>query len=96
MTINQVSDNQSGTLAGQIKQTVRFENAANALDTTPPLGDFKIVPEGAPKRTPVGLPTPRMPADSPDAQAFRKAAKAHQAYLQNAFMSVTTSRRSCG
>ena len=90
VTINQVSDNQSGTLAGQIKQTVRFENAGNALDTTPPLGDFTVVPEGAPKRSLLDF-QPAQPADSANAQAFRNAAKAHQAYLQNVFTSVTTS-----
>jgi hypothetical protein len=90
VTINQISDNQSGTLAGQIKQTVRFENAGNALDTTPPLGDFTTVPEGAPKRSLLDF-QPAQPTDSADAQAFRNAAKAHQAYLQNVFTSVTTS-----
>ena len=90
VTINQVSDNQSGTLAGQVKQTVRFENAGNALDTTPPLGDFTVVPEGAPKRSLLDF-QPAQPADSANAQAFRNAAKAHQAYLQNVFTSVTTS-----
>ena len=90
VTLNQVSDNQSGTFAGQIKQTVRFENATNALETTPPLGDFMVVPEGAPKRSLLDF-TPAQPADNADAQAFRNAAKAHQAYLQNAFASLTTS-----
>jgi hypothetical protein len=91
VTINQVSDNQSGTLGGQIRQTVRFENAGNALDTTPPLGDFAVVPEGAPKRSLLDF-QPAQPTDSADAQAFRNAAKAHQAYLQNAFTPLTTFR----
>jgi hypothetical protein len=90
VTINQVSDDPGGTVAGPLKQTVRFENAGNALDATPPLGDFKVVPEGAPKRTLSDF-TPGLPADSADAQAFRNAAKQHQAYLQKAFMSQTTS-----
>ncbi len=90
VTINQVSDNQSGTFAGQIKQTVRFENAVTALDATPPLGDFTVTPEGAPKRSLLDF-APAQPADNADAQAFRNAAKAHQAYLQNAFASLTTS-----
>ena len=84
VTLNQVSDNQSGALAGQIKQTVRFENAINALDATPPLGDFTVAAEGAAKRSLLDF-QPAHPADSADAQAFRNAAKAHQAYLQQAF-----------
>ena len=90
VTLNQVSDNQSGTFAGQIKQTVRFENATNALETTPPLGDFKIVPEDAPLRTLLDF-TPGLPANSADAQAFRNVAKEHQAYLEKTFMSTATS-----
>ena len=92
VTLNQVSDNQSGMFAGQIKQTVRFENASNALETTPPLGDFKIVArEGArtPQRSRSDFTLRRLPADSADAQAFRNAAKAHQAYLQKTFTSLT-------
>src|SRR4029077_17225102 len=84
VTLNQVSDNQGGGLAGQIKQTVRFENAINALDATPLLGDFTVVPEGAAKRSLLDFQSGQ-PADSADAQAFRNAAKAHQAYLQQAF-----------
>jgi len=90
VTLNQVSDNQSGTFAGQIKQPVRFENATNALETTPPLGDFKIVPEDAPLRTLLDF-TPGLPANSADAQAFRNVAKEHQAYLEKTFMSTATS-----
>jgi hypothetical protein len=90
VTLNQVSDNQSGTFAGHIKQTVRFENASNALETTPPLGDFKIVPEDAPLRTLLDF-TPGLPANSADAQAFRNAAKEHQAYLDKIFTSTATS-----
>jgi hypothetical protein len=90
VTLNQVSDNQSGTFAGQIKQTVRFENATNALETTPPLSDFKIVPEDAPLRTLLDF-TPGLPANSADAQAFRNVAKEHQAYLEKTFMSTATS-----
>ena len=90
VTINQVSDNQSGVFAGQIKQTVRFENATNALETTPPLGDFEVLPEGAPTRTLLDF-TPGLPAESADALAFRNAAKEHQAYLQTMFTSAATS-----
>jgi hypothetical protein len=86
VTINQVSDRHpGGPFAGQLKQAVRFEKASDALDTAPHLGDFTIVSEGfVPKRS---LLTFSGGAASPDEQAFRNAAKEHQAYLQGAFMS---------
>jgi hypothetical protein len=88
VTINEVSDDPVGAFAGPLKQAIRFENVGNALDATPSLGDFKIVPEGAPKRTLLDF-TPGLPADSPDAQAFRNAAKEHYGYLQKAFLTPT-------
>ncbi|MGH8264569.1 MAG: hypothetical protein ACRET4_13905, partial [Steroidobacteraceae bacterium] len=88
VTLNQVSDNHSGTLAEQLKQTVRFERATNALNATPALGDFKVAPEGVvPKRSLLDF-KPGLSADSPDALAFRNAARDHQAYLQQAFLSL--------
>jgi hypothetical protein len=89
VTINEVSDDPSGAFAGPLKQTVRFENVGNALEVTPPLGDFNIASEGAPMRTLLDF-TPGLPADSADAQAFRNAAKEHYAYLQKAFLSSVT------
>jgi hypothetical protein len=89
VTINQVTDDPGGAFAGPLKQTVRFENAAHALDATPALSDFRVVPEGAPKRSLLDF-TPGLAPDSADGQAFRNAAKEHQAYLQNAFMSLLT------
>jgi hypothetical protein len=91
VSINKVSDDPSGTFGVPLKQTVRFENAANALDATPLLGDFKIVPDGAPQRTVLDF-TRGLPADSADAQSFRNAAKEHQAYLHKAFRSSTPPR----
>lgn len=84
--VNQVSD-QGGR---GLEQTIRFENASSSLNTAPQLDDFKIVAEGfVPKRSLLDF-TPGS-HDSSDAQAFRKAAKAHQAYLvQEAFTSFST------
>jgi hypothetical protein len=90
VTINQVSDDLSWAFAGQLEQTVRFQNTSNALDTTPQLGDFKIVPEGSVPKLSLLTYGPGLP-DSPDAQAFRNAAREHQAYLvQNALISSMT------
>lgn len=90
VTINQVSDRQA---AAGIQQGVRFENIAQTLASGPQLGRFVIAAEGDPDTAirallpiitaapPVGLP------DSPDAQAFRRAALAHTAYVQRSFAS---------
>jgi hypothetical protein len=89
VTINQVSDNQSGAFAGPLKQTVLFERISKAIETTPPLGDFNIVPEGfVPKRSLLSF-KPRLP-DSPDAAMFRKVVKAHQDYMEQVFMPSKT------
>jgi hypothetical protein len=87
VTINQVSDDQTSAVANALKQVARFENVTNALDTSPQLGDFKIVAEGATLKRSLLNFTPGS-TDSPEARAFRDAAKAHQKYLvQNAFIS---------
>jgi hypothetical protein len=85
VTVNQVSDP-----IPALAQNARFENASHALDSGPKLGDFKIVAEGfLPKRSLLDF-QPGLP-DSPDAQAFRNAAKAHMEYLvQRAFASFLT------
>jgi len=86
VTINQVAD-QAGVFGKQLKETVLFERVSNALATAPPLGDFKIVSEGfVPKRSLLDF-QPRLPADSRDADMFRKTAKAHHDYLGQVFMS---------
>jgi hypothetical protein len=81
VTIDWVSDEQTGPFAAQLKQTVTFDRIFNALMTAPQLGDFKIVAEGfTPKRSLVTF-TPPGSTDSDDAREFREAAKAHQSYL---------------
>jgi hypothetical protein len=90
VTIDQVSDDQSGALANALKQAVRFENVTNALDTTPKLGDFMIVAEGVPPKRNLLNFQPGT-SDSPDAREFREAAKTHQNYLEEvAFISLPT------
>lgn len=81
VTINQVTEAQTGPSATQLKQGVHFDRIFNALMTAPQLGDFTIVAEGlAPKRSLLTFTPPGSP-DSAEARAFRDAAKAHQSYL---------------
>jgi hypothetical protein len=78
-----VTLDQVGVAAGPspLQTSVRFERSSNALDTTPPLGNFTIAPEGAvPKRTLLDF-TWGLPSDSAEAQTFRQAAQAHHIYL---------------
>lgn len=83
VTINQVTEAQTGTTATQFKQTVQFNRIINALATAPRLRDFTIAAEGiTPKRTLVSFTPPATaPIDSAEAIAFRNAATAHQNYL---------------
>lgn len=92
VTLDLVSDHHVGEFAEKIRQTVRFENAIHALESTPPLGDFHVAAEGAQARTLLDF-TKGSPTDSFDSAAFRNAAKEHQAYLQNLFPSVGISAR---
>ena len=93
VTINQVSDQASTSLG----PSIRFENITQTLSGGPQLGRFKIAAEGddqgvlsavfpqASGVSPVGMP------DSPEAQAFRVAAKEHMDYMvQRAFVSFLT------
>jgi hypothetical protein len=81
VTLNQITDNQTGTLATQLKQVVRFDRIFNALMTAPKLSDFTIVAEGfTPKRNLLSF-TPSASSDNAAALAFREAAKAHQSYI---------------
>ena len=85
-----VTLDQVGVAAGQLQTSVREERSSTALTTTPPLGNFTIAPEGAgPKRTLLDF-TWGLPNDSPEAETFREAAKAHHTYLaqQQAFGSA--------
>ncbi|HEU4386421.1 MAG TPA: hypothetical protein VFV34_01400, partial [Blastocatellia bacterium] len=84
VTIDQVTDALTGTLATQLKQIARFDKIRNALDTAPRLADFTIVDEGfTPKRNLLSFtpPPPLATADNLAADAFRRAAIAHQSYL---------------
>ncbi|MET0623639.1 MAG: hypothetical protein ABW250_11715 [Pyrinomonadaceae bacterium] len=91
VTLDQVTDALTGTLATQLKQVARFDKIRNALDTAPFLRDFTFVNEGStPKRnlTSFTPPPPLATADNAAADAFRKAARAHQTYLsQDSVMS---------
>jgi hypothetical protein len=93
VTINQVSDTGA---AGPLTEIVRFGRIAGLLATAPPLGKFQISAESGGKaiRTALNDPTFTGPAetllpDSSEAAAFRQAAKAHQAYIEQAFPSLT-------
>jgi hypothetical protein len=93
VTIDQVSDQASASL----RPNIRFENITQTLSSGPQLGRFKIAAEDDdlgvlsavfPQLSgvsPVGMP------DSPEAQAFRVAAKEHMDYMvQRAFLSFLT------
>jgi hypothetical protein len=85
VTIDQVSDQTFLEAHQPLVQDIRFYEASNALDKAPQLGEFKIVAEGLVPALPID--PVRLP-DSPDAQAFRNAAKAHMDYLiQRVFIS---------
>lgn len=90
VTINQVSD-QAGGLANPLKDIVRFEKVSNVLDTTPSL-HFTISAEGdAATLLKPFIEKATTAQDSPDQQAFRKAAKELQDYLiLKAFISFKT------
>jgi len=89
VTINQVSDR----MGGDSKQDVRFENASRALDTAPQLAHFKISSEGDERALLTALTgfsdMFALVSDSPEAKAFRLAAKAHQDYInQKVFLTI--------
>lgn len=88
-TMDQVSDGLIGVpIVLQLKPSVRYERASTAIRTAPRLGNFKIVAEGVvPKRTLLDF-TPA-PADSPDADMFRKVVTAHQDHLGRLFAPST-------
>ena len=86
VTIDEVSDNQSGIFAAQLKDVVRFQRVSRAIDAAPKLNDFKIVPEGS-----VRSLLDFKPGFSVEQQVFLNAAKLHQDYLvQQAFLSTMT------
>jgi len=88
VTIDHVAEDQNAGPASGLRETVRFERVSNALDTAPKLVNFNVVDEGS-ARTLMNFNMGT--SNSPDADAFRTAAKAHQNYLeQSAFISVPT------
>lgn len=89
VTMDQASDNLTGVpVVLQLKQSVRFERAPTAIRTAPRLGNFKIVAEGVgPKRSLLDFTA--APADSPDADMFRKVVTAHQEHLGRLFAPST-------
>jgi len=81
-TLNQVSQSQTTPAASILKQTVTYERILPTLDSAPRIRNFTIVPEGA-KRTLLNFEPG--PADSPDADMFRKVAKANQEHFAKLF-----------
>jgi hypothetical protein len=85
VNLNQVAD-RSTPFGRQLRDFWRFEGINPALDATPPLGDFTVVPEGA-QRSLLNF-TPGQPNNA-DAVAFVNAVRAHQTYLvQQAFLQI--------
>jgi len=81
-TLNQISQSQTAPAALTLKQTVTYERILPTLDTAPKLSNFTVVPEGA-KRSLLNFQPG--PADSRDADMFRKVAKAHQEQFAKLF-----------
>ena len=89
VTLDRVSDNQTGPFGTPLKQTVTAARISQAVAGAPPLADFTIAPEGvSPRRTLLNFKPG--PPDSRDADMFRKIVKAHQDHLTQAFMSIKT------
>lgn len=89
VTLDQVTDALTGTVAPQLKPIARFDRILTALKTAPKLGDFTIAPEGSAKRGLLSFKPPGSP-DSAEAAAFREAAAAHQNYLAQAAISSSS------
>src|SRR5262249_138447 len=87
--INLVSDNLIGVpVVQRLNQVLRFERIATAIANAPRLADFKIIPEGVvPKRSLMDFHPG--PADSPDADMFRKVVTAQQDYMGKLFAPAT-------
>jgi hypothetical protein len=76
--IDKVAESPNAGAAAGLKETVGFHRISNALDTAPKLVNFNVAGEGT-LRTVLDFNIGSF--DSPDAQAFLNAAKAHQHYL---------------
>jgi hypothetical protein len=86
ININQVSDNPT-VAAGALKATVRSERILPAIAGAPQISDFKVVPEGSPRRTLLDF---KPGNDSTDAAMFRKVVQAHHGKLAPLFATVAT------
>ncbi len=87
VTLDRVSNNQTGPSGTALKQTVVFARVSQAIASAPLLSNFNIAPEGQ-KRTLLNFAPG--PPDSRDADMFRKVVKAHQDHLTQAFISIKT------
>ena len=85
-TFNQVSQNQITPAAGILKQTIAYERILPTLDSAPKLSNFTVAPEGT-KRNLLNFASG---PDSPDADMFRKVAKANQGQFAKLFAPPTT------
>lgn len=83
VTLDRVSENQSGQFGTPLRQTVVFARVSQAIANTPPLVDFTIAPEGSAPRSLLNF-NPG-PPDSRNAQLFRNAVKPLQDYLTQVF-----------
>lgn len=86
ININQVSDNPTAA-AGALKATVRSERILQAIGGPPQISDFKVVPEGSPRRTLLDFQPGN---DSTDAAMFRKLVQAHQGKIGSLAPAVQT------
>jgi len=88
ITLDRVSENQTGPFGTPLKQAITFARITQAIEPPPTLADFNIAPEGV--VPPRSLLSFRAGPDSRDAGLFREAVRAHQKHLTQAFMSVKT------
>jgi hypothetical protein len=86
ININQVSENQTAA-NGALKDVVRSERLLQSVANAPQLSDFKVVPEGSPKRSLLNFNPGN---DGPDTAMFRKVVQGHHEKLGALFLSVKT------
>jgi len=86
ISINQVSENQTAA-NGALKDAVRSERLLQSVANAPQLSDFKVVPEGSPKRSLLNF---KPGNDGPDTAMFRKVVQGHHEKLGALFLSSKT------
>ena len=86
ININRISETQTAA-AGVFKDMVRSERILQLVANAPQLSDFKVVPEGSPKRTLLNFQPGN---DSPDAAMFRKIVQAHHEKVGQLSVSIKT------